>query len=221
MASTLPFTREMVVVHKVFRREFGQASTWVGRVAPGDTAQAALVYGHIQRHFDLLHHHHEAEDIHLWPLLRERATDHAGLLDDMEAQHAGIDPALESAQALGQRWAAGADVESRDAFAEALDEMVGPLMAHLDQEEADILPLAQKLLTQEEWDKLGKYAVANTPKKDLLVGFGGVLEEASPDERTMMLGVLPAVPRVLYHLYGKRAYLKEATAVRGTTPVGL
>jgi hemerythrin-like domain-containing protein len=217
----LPFTREMVIVHKSFRREFGDGPDWVRRVAPGDTAQAALVYEHLDRTFELLHHHHLAEDLNLWPLLRERAVDDGALLDDMEAQHSGIDPGLEKARAAGTRWAATADAESREAFATALEEVAGPLMAHLDQEESDILPLAQRLLSEEEWGRLAEYVLATTAKKDVLVGFGGLLEDATPEEREMMLGVLPAVPRVLYRVYGRRAYIKESTAVRGVAPVGL
>jgi hemerythrin-like domain-containing protein len=222
MSSTsLPFTHEMVVVHKAFRREFGQAATWVRRVPAGDTAQAALVHGHLGRAFAMLHHHHEAEDVVLWPRLRQRATDHAELLDAMEAQHSAIDPALAEAAVLGERWATTGDPADRDAYADALDAMWGPLRAHLDQEEAEILPLAQRLLTEEEWGELGQHAIAHTPRKDLLTGFAGILEDATAEERAMMMGVLPAVPKVLYRLVGRRAYVKQATAVRGAPPVGL
>ena len=219
--SSLPFTREMVVVHKMFRRELGNGSAWVRRVGLGDVAQAQLVNDHLGSIFDTLHHHHEAEDLHLWPLLRERAADHAALLDQMQAQHAGIDPALEKARSLGATWARKADEASRDAYADALDEMAGPLMAHLDQEEAEILPLAQKLLTEQEWSQLGNHAVTATPKKLLITGFGGILEDATPQERDMMLGVLPAPARLLYRVWGKGAYIKQATAVRGVAPTGL
>ena len=220
-ATALPFTHEMVVVHKFFRREFGQGPSWVRRVPAGDTAQAQIVYTHMTKAFDLLHHHHEAEDINLWPRLRERATDQQALLDDMEGQHRGIDPALAKAEALGQTWAQTGDPGDRDAFADAIEEFTGPLLAHLDQEEADILPLAQQYVTEEEWGLLAKHALAHTPREDLIKGLGGILEDATPDERAMMLGVIPTVPKVLYSLFGKRSYIKDAAAVRGVAPTGL
>jgi hemerythrin superfamily protein len=219
--SALPFTHEMVVVHKLFRREFGQGPGWVRRVAAGDTKQAQLVYTHLKKDFDVLHHHHEAEDINLWPRLRERATDQQELLDTMEGQHRGIDPALAKAEVLGAAWAATADIAAREAFAEAIEEFSGPLLAHLDQEEADILPLAQQYVSEEEWGLLSKHALASTPKPDLIKGLGGILEDATADERDMMLGVIPAVPKLLYRTVGKRAHLKDAAAVRGVAPVGL
>ena len=219
--SGLPFTHEMVVVHKLFRREFGQGPGWVRRVAAGDTKQAQLVYTHLKKDFDVLHHHHEAEDINLWPRLRERATDQQELLDTMEGQHRGIDPALAQAEELGAAWAATADIAAREAFAESIEAFSGPLLAHLDQEEADILPLAQQYVSEEEWGLLAEHALASTPKPDLIKGLGGILEDATADERDMMLGVIPAVPKLLYRTVGKRAYLKEAAAVRGVAPVGL
>jgi hemerythrin-like domain-containing protein len=219
--SGFPFTHEMVVVHKLFRREFTQAPGWVRRVAPGDTTQAHVVYTHMKKDFDLLHHHHEGEDINLWPRLRERATDQQELLDTMEAQHRGIDPALARAEHLGAAWAETADPAARDAFADAIEEFAGPLLAHLDQEEAEILPLAQKYVTEQEWGLLAKHALASTPKQDLVKGLGGILEDATPAEREMMLGVIPAVPKFLYKAFGKRAYIRDATAVRGVAPVGL
>jgi hemerythrin-like domain-containing protein len=219
--SALPFTHDMVVVHKAFRREFSQASTWVRRVVPGDTAQAGLVYRYLQKLFDTLHHHHEAEDVELWPRLRQRATGQEALLDAMEAQHSGIDPALAEARILGEQWAASADVASREAFADRLDALQGPLLAHLDQEESDILPLAQQYLTEGEWGLLGEHAIAHTPKSDLLRNIGGLLEDATPEERDLMLHHIPAVAKVLYRAVGRRSYIRLATAVRGVAPVGL
>jgi hypothetical protein len=139
----------------------------------------------------------------------------------MEGQRQAIDPALARAEELGAAWATTADPGVRDTFADAIEEFSGPLLAHLDQEEADILPLAQKYVTEEEWGLLAKHVLATTPKQDLVMGLGGILEGATPDERDMMLGVIPAVPKVLYQAFGNWAYIKDATAVRGVAPVGL
>lgn len=219
--SQLPFTHEMVVVHKLFRREFGQGPGWVRRVDAGDTDQAQLVYTHLQKDFDLLHHHHEGEDLELWPRLRERATDHLDLLDAMQDQHRGIDPALAKAAALGEAWAQTADPAAREAFAQAIEETAVPLLAHLNQEESDILPLALQYISEDEWGLLAAHTLASTPKPDLITGLGGVLEDATDEERAMLLRHVPAAAKLLYSLTGKQAYIKEATAVRGVAPVGL
>ena len=48
-AATAPprrLTSDMVLVHKVFRREFGMLPTLIGGVEPGDTARAAVIAAH-------------------------------------------------------------------------------------------------------------------------------------------------------------------------------
>ncbi len=47
------------------------------------------------------------------------------------------------------------------------------------------------------------------------------MEDADPQERKLMMSAIPAVPRLLYTFIGKRAYIKNATAVRGVAPTGL
>jgi hypothetical protein len=68
---------------------------------------------------------------------------------------------------------------------------------------------------------MSDYVISSTPKKVLLRGFGAILEDATPDERDLMMASLPAVPRFLYSVWGKGAYIKDATAVRGVAPTGL
>ncbi len=213
--ATLPFTHEMVVVHKLFRREFVQGPSWVRRVAVGDIAQAQIVNDHMRRIFGVLHHHHESEDLNLWPMLRERAVDEQQLLDTMESQHRAIDPALADAEKLGAAWAASGDAEAREAFAQAIEDFAAPLIAHLDQEESEILPLAQQHLTEEEWGLLAKHVMLTTPKADLIKGLGGIMEDASPEERVMMFTSIPTVPKLLYRAFGRRAYIKEVTGGPG------
>ncbi|MCH9815363.1 MAG: hypothetical protein K0U64_02780 [Actinomycetia bacterium] len=64
-------------------------------------------------------------------------------------------------------------------------------------------------------------AAESTPKKDLITGPELVMEDADPQERKLMMSAIPAVPRLLYTFIGKRAYIKNATAVRGVAPTGL
>ena len=54
------------------------------------------------------------------------------------------------------------------------------LIEHLDDEEGHLLPLAARHLTSPEWAALGEHFVATTPKAQLLIFLGAVLEEATP-----------------------------------------
>ena len=86
---TKPDTHAMVVVHRVFRREFDLLPDLIEGVRAGDTERAAVLAEHLTGLVGALHHHHQAEDDLIWPLLLERATLHQDLVHRMEAQQIG------------------------------------------------------------------------------------------------------------------------------------
>ena len=53
---------DMMVVHRVFRREFQDMPGLIAAVAAGDTARAKVVGDHVKFMVDALHRHHAAED---------------------------------------------------------------------------------------------------------------------------------------------------------------
>jgi hypothetical protein len=59
----------MVLVHRLFRRELGNASDVIGGVAAGDVKRSGLVAGHLGHMVAGLHHHHAAENELVWPKL--------------------------------------------------------------------------------------------------------------------------------------------------------
>src|SRR4051794_18983408 len=94
---------DMVVVHRVFRRELVALPLLVRGVGDGDRERAAIVADHARLVSTGLRIHHTGEDVLLWPLLHDRAAADE-LVDTMEAQHAGIQTALERADALVEQW---------------------------------------------------------------------------------------------------------------------
>src|SRR3954454_3057745 len=68
-------TREMLVVHSLFRRELRLASGLVRGGAPADTRRAGGISAHLQLVEDVLHHHHTSEDELLWPKLLDRVPE--------------------------------------------------------------------------------------------------------------------------------------------------
>ena len=100
----------MVVVHRVFRREFRQAADLVSQAPAGDLRRAGEIAGHLDLLTGLLHHHHASEDEHLWPLLLERATMRADLVHRMEYQHEGMTRPLNNIAILLPQWRRSAAV---------------------------------------------------------------------------------------------------------------
>ncbi|WP_256789289.1 hemerythrin domain-containing protein [Frankia sp. AvcI1] len=210
-----PNTREMVIVHRAFRRESRLLAELTARVSAGDTARAAVLAGHFRWYQRGLSIHHHGEDELVWPLLLARLDLDADVVLRMEAQHEGVAASLARAQAALAAWESGADPAARDALVEALVEHRAALVEHLDDEEAHLLPLAAEHLSVREWQAQGEHFLANTPKNALLTLLGAVLEDARPDERTAFLADLPLPARVLWYSVGRIVYAAHVRRIRG------
>ncbi|MEV0200080.1 hemerythrin domain-containing protein [Nonomuraea sp. NPDC050691] len=208
-------TRDMEIVHRVLRRESRLLVELVAAVAPGDTARAKVIAGHFRVYRLGLHHHHEGEDELLWPPLLARVDLEADIVLRMQAQHERIAATLRRLDAAVPAWEAGAGADERDTVVAALCEHRAVLREHLDDEEATLLPLAAKHITQQEWASLGDHLVNNTPKLTLFTLFGAVLEDANPAERAIVLSGLPGPVRVIWHVIGRPRYARHIRRVRG------
>jgi hypothetical protein len=74
VAKTRPMadSRDMFVVHDMFRREFKAIPGLVSEVPEGDGAQVTIVADHVVWMVTFLHAHHHGEDLFIWPKLLER-----------------------------------------------------------------------------------------------------------------------------------------------------
>lgn len=217
--ATRPDTHDMVVVHRVFRREFRLLPALVRGVDEGDATRAGVVGRHCAELVTALHHHHTGEDDLLWPKLRERSAMHSDLVAVMERQHHRVADLLAQVEQMLPGWEASPTAPARDRLAGILDEVSTALDEHLAQEEKEILPLAEEHLSVEEWGELGRRGMAAIPQDRLPVFLGYMLEEASASERHEMLGRLPRPARVLYRLAGQRKYRREVANVRAGVTV--
>src|SRR4051794_12876353 len=163
--------RDMYMVHTMMRREFTLLPAAVRQVAHGDARRAEVVGAHIQLMSRTVHLHHEGEDLLLWPLLHERGGAEAeAIVPTMQAQHHAIEEAAEVVDRLLPVWRptghGGAEL------ADALTRLGTVLIEHMALEERELLPLAERLVTAQEWRRLGEYSLQQTPKKDLPLEFG-------------------------------------------------
>lgn len=213
-----PNVAEMVVIHKVFRREFALLPGLIRGVPGGATTRAAVLAGHSRLLLDGLHEHHAGEDDLLWPKLRERAPESAQLIDEMESQHHEIAEQVDQVNAQLAPWEASADPALADQLAATIDELRKPLVEHLDGEEARALPVISEYITPKEWDAIGERSRATTPRNQLPILFGAILEDATPDERKFMLKPIPPPIRLLLTTFGARTYRRYVREVRGSAP---
>jgi hemerythrin-like domain-containing protein len=214
-AAARPYTHEMIVVHRAFRRESRLLAELVRGVAPGETARAQVLAGHFRDYQAGLHGHHSGEDELLWPKLLARVDLEADVVLRMEAQHGRIGATLDRVEALLPEWERTATVPVRGQVAAALEEHRTVLLEHLGEEETHILPLAQEHLSVAEWNAMGERFASHTPKDKLLLFLGAVLEEATPEEAGHILGNLPLPARLVWRLIGRRQYATKIREIRG------
>jgi hemerythrin-like domain-containing protein len=214
-----PDTRDMIIIHRVFRREFRLAPQLVARVAAGDRARAQEVARHLAEFTEMLHHHHTLEDELVWPKLRARAELSGELVDRMEAEHAVLGTLLERLGEQLAEWAGTVDEPTRYRVAETLLLTHEALTAHLDGEERDVLPLCRDHLSVAEWAELGARGAASTPKRRRMAILGHILEDATPDERELFLSHVPAPARLAWKVMGRRGHEREVAGLRrGVVP---
>jgi hemerythrin-like domain-containing protein len=110
--------------------------------------------------------HHKKESDLLFPKIRQRSAEAAAVLDRLDAEHAKgegaireLGHALLGFEMMGQA--------RREAFERALDIYVEHYLEHMRTEETQILPLAQRVLTADDWRELDAAFDAN---RDPLTG---------------------------------------------------
>ncbi|CCF63585.1 hemerythrin domain-containing protein [Nocardia cyriacigeorgica] len=211
-------TDDMKIVHRAFRRESRLLIELVAAVAPGDIARATVIAGHFRDYRLGLKNHHEGEDELLWPPLLARVDLGTEVILRMQAQHERVEATLAALDTAVPAWEAGAGADERDTLVAILADHRAVLLEHLDDEETTVLPLAAQHLTDAEWAAPGEHMVAHTPKLTLFTLFGLVLEEADPAERALLLGVLPAPVRGIWHLFGRHRYARHIRRVRASRP---
>ncbi|GAA0274669.1 hypothetical protein GCM10010302_10310 [Streptomyces polychromogenes] len=210
-----PYTREMAMIHQVFRRESRLLAELVQDVRPSDTARARVLAEHWRQYTVGLHAHHTGEDEMLWPVLLPHLDLDAEQVLAMEAQHHELTEGMDEVQVLMDRWQARALPEDRDELAEALRRHHRQLCAHLDEEEREVMPLVALHVGEEDWRAVGERGLAETPKDRLLIALGAILEDCPPEERREFLARLPVPARVLWKLLGQRQYRRETRRIRG------
>jgi hemerythrin-like domain-containing protein len=213
-ATTTPYTHEMVIIHRVFRREAALLLRFVTAVRTGDVARARRIAAAFRDYEVGLHHHHALEDRLIWPKLRERAQLHDEQITRMELQHGLLDDSLGRARELLPAFEQSAADQDRDALAAALADHRGVLTRHLDDEEAGTLPLVAEHLTVAEWDEVGRRGLDTVPKNKVMLALGAILEDATPDEQRYFMAKVPAAGRLLWRLVGRHQYRRYIDGLR-------
>ena len=110
--------------------------------------------------------HHAKETNVLFPRLRERAPQSANVLDHLDAQHARGEEAIRELEHLLLGYEQLGEPR-RQAFMAALDRYIHFYNEHIALEDSEVIPLALRSLTDEDWAEVTRAFAEN---RDPLTG---------------------------------------------------
>jgi hemerythrin-like domain-containing protein len=213
-APNRPLIQQMVVIHRVFRREFGLLPALIRGVAADDLDRAKVVADHAAWLLRFVHVHHSGEDEFLWPVLLERVDVDGDLIQRMEDQHLQVAALVPRAEAQLPGWAAEPSADRGAELAATFEEMAVVLDLHLGEEESQILPIVETHLSVEEWARLGQHATASMAPPELMASLAAILEEADDEERAMFTVGLPPPVLGMFVEQAEPVYRERMRALR-------
>lgn len=185
----------MYSTHDAFRRDIAKLCQAVD-AGRADAPRVLAGWHAFQQQLSI---HHLAEDTALWPRVATAAAgrpDALKLLEEMEAEHAKLDPLLES---VGQLIRTGSPTLRAE-----VERLESVLDFHLKHEETAALPLIQQVLSHTDWRRFA----SDIRKRQ---GFSGAafyvpwaIDGVSHDERRRFFGAMPPPVAVLNKLWEPR-----------------
>jgi hypothetical protein len=209
----------MYVMHFGFRRDLAAFLAAVPNTPVGEAEAWAALEERWMRFSEVLHHHHTAEDEHLWPRLRSHA-EQAGnrtdlqLLDDMEAEHAVVDPALEATRRAFSDLRSHPCADHRNALEVRVVAVREVLDGHLAHEEGQALPMLQRTLTVEENAAFEKAISKAYPLRVLPYVLCWALHELPDEARQRLMPSTPPGYGLLERVLRRRFLRLERRAFR-------
>jgi hemerythrin-like domain-containing protein len=208
-------TRMMRIVHTALRRDLARTQVALAE-QPGDVRRTALAE-HLLWMMSWLHLHHESEDEHLYPMVRSRRPEAGALLDEMDADHQRILPAMADVERAATQYATTA--AARDDVATAVDSLLDSLLPHLEREEEELMPVVSATITDREWQAWDQdHNIAPLSKKELAASGLWIIDGLEGADYEHVTHLVPPIPRfviskILIHGYRRGANLRWGKAV--------
>ncbi|GAB3137048.1 hemerythrin domain-containing protein [Microbispora hainanensis] len=139
------------IAHRAMRTDSRRLADVTAEIAAGrqpcGPERAAAIREYATKLCRGIHHHHKAEDDHLWPLLVRSAGAEIDL-SELSEDHSELDPLLEEIQAV-----AGDPAE----LAKPLRRLADLLDEHIQEEERTIFPIIMRHVSGEDWEEMEQH----------------------------------------------------------------
>jgi hypothetical protein len=206
-------------IHRFFLWAYDEAPGLVRSVSAGDTARAKYV-GEVLGNFDkVLHVHHEGEDLLMYPQLEQRAPACALHVGQMLEQHRQVTQRLEHIEPNRLRWMETADLEAGSDLAARYEDLSAVLKVHLRREVTEVMPVADRVMTEEENKNIGQHGIKQFDKKFMVAYLGMVLATNPPADRKELFNEIPLPVRAAYKLVGRGMYRRQYATLFPGRPI--
>lgn len=200
-------------IHRFFLWAYDEAPGLVRSADAGDTVRAAYV-GDVLGNFDrALHIHHEGEDLLMYPRLESRAPGCALHIAQMQEHHRQVAQRVEQIEPVRRRWMQTADTAAGQEAAERYEDLSALLKVHLRREVTEMMPVADRVLSEKEMNAVGQHGIAQFDKR-FLVGYLGMVLATNPlEDRKALFREIPLPVRLAYLVVGRRLYRRQYSAL--------
>jgi len=201
--------------HRIFREALDAVPRFVGDAPAEDRARAELVGSYYANVLKLLHAHHEAEDLTIYPLMVERLPEHVDVISRVNAEHEAVLGSLGVAEAAVAAWRAEPSSASRDAAIGGLEAMGPVLLEHLDHEEVEVVPLIGLCITVAEWGEMSATAFQRFSGDKVWLVIGLIQEQKLAEENATMEANMPPPVHDFWVGSGRATFQDFIAALRG------
>ncbi|QUQ67295.1 hemerythrin domain-containing protein [Kutzneria sp. CA-103260] len=205
----------MFEIHRMLRQSFDEAVGFVDGVTPGDSKHAKVVADQLNLISNALHAHHEGEDQQLWDKIGQRAPACFLHVERMKVQHAEMLVHLEALDRAVPAWRDSAGSAEAEPVRVALAGVSSALAAHFPDEEANIVPAIEHLVTQPEVAWFEKHGRKATPKGQAWNMVGAILSAQPDGGKAWLKKHMPGPFGLVWRIVGAPQYARFRAALEG------
>lgn len=205
-------TSDMPAVHNVFRQSLESAPRFVASAA-GDDERRAVIANYYANLVQFLRVHHDGEEVIVFPALTERAPDSRSILEKAGSDHHAVVGLMAAVDDQIGIWEVKGD-DGAQGLLDALAALQRTLIPHLDEEEAEVLPLAAAHMNAAEWGQLPGHAMGHFQGDKIWLILGLIRENFTQEQRDNMLAHMPPPAREMWETIGERSFNELIAEVR-------
>jgi len=220
MTPATPDLTGYFAIHHAVRRAPHRLAAAARDLTIDDTKRVAAIARYWTGYRGELDEHHRVEDDIFFPALVERVPVAADLVARTDTEHAELDDLVQDCQRAVDHLRSGRADDGVELGAR-FDALAAHVDAHLDFEDAEILPLFARHLSRDEYDALYMTASKGVGFRQALFTVPFLALAASDEARRQLLADAPAALTVVFRLTRRRHRRLEAAVFGSADPAPL